>query len=408
MSALDKSYKALTEVLREGAFVNLALNALDEKERAEATRIIYGTLEKYFEIQSILNRLVPRAPKSAVKVILMQGIYALLYMNIPPYAVVNDSVELVANEGMRELKGFVNAILNKVARKEFTLPKEGEDGYEEVKYNLPAWLIEEVKKEYPSGYDAILSATGREEEHVRLAARADVSVFEKNAGTYEKTLTGYFVKNTPFIKDLFNKGLLTYQSYTSTLAVLALGDIKGKKLYDVCAAPGGKSVYAAERGAIVTASDLYPHRVGLIRDYARRMGVTLNAVCGDALVYKKDYASSFDAVLVDAPCSGLGVISKRRDIIFKRSLADIDRLAALQLSILKNCASYVKSGGLLLYSTCTILKKENGGVVEAFLRSNPSFALEELPFSGGESGEMQFLQDNKGTDGFYIAAMRKR
>ncbi|MFA5450068.1 MAG: transcription antitermination factor NusB [Clostridia bacterium] len=408
MSYLKNSLDALSDIIRKGAFINIRLNDLDEKERALVTKIVYGVVENYFELKYIAESLTARPPKPIVQLIIMQAAYCLKYLSIPAYAVVNESVNLTADAGVKQLKGFVNAVLNKIAREEYKLPERSSPRYEEVKYNLPMWLIDEVKKEYPQTYHTILSAKGREDEHIRLSKNFSQAKFLQGLdGEFERTSTGFYVKNTDYIKRLFKKGALTYQGYTSTLAVEAMGDIKGKKLIDLCAAPGGKSVLAAEKGADVLALDLYPHRQELIKAYASRMKVELDTGVGDGTVFNKKWENGFDIALVDAPCSGLGVLSKRRDIIFKRSKEDIARLAALQLRILENAARYVKNGGLLIYSTCTILHRENRGNVDIFLANHPEFKLEKLPLVGGESGDLQFLPNDKGADGFYICRMRK-
>ena len=219
------------------------------------------------------------------------------------------------------------------------------------------------------------------------------------------TVGGYFVKNNEAVKKCFEKGKLTFQSPSSMFAVQALGDVEGKTLLDVCSAPGGKAVYSAERGAIVTACDLHPIRVKLIEKYATRMGVKLKAMVNDGKKDRPEWHGKFDVVTVDAPCSGLGVIAKRPDIALEYDHKKYQELVKEQRAILKQSAKYVKRGGILLYSTCTVLKAENEMAVRDFLVKNSEFEI--LPFDGSATGEIT-LYPGKEFDGFYVAKLRKK
>ena len=408
MSYVEKSYDVLNSVINDGAYVNIAINSIqDDSDKATVTRIVYGVLEKFYELNYAINSLVQKPPKGATKIALLQGAYCLRYMKIPNYAVVNESVNLVGKVVGKSEKNFVNAVLNRIAKGEYNLPIEKSQDAQEVKYNAPIWLIKLIKKDYPKAYGRILASTTREEEHIRLNVNLSQEEFEKKVGFVEKTKTGYFVKNTDAIKSLYLRGALTYQALSSSYAVKALGDVKGKMMLDVCAAPGGKSVYAAELGAKVTSCDIHPHRVELIKKYAKRMGVTLNAIVADATIKKKTFVNAFDVVLADVPCSGLGVLAKRRDIIFNREEKDIDELVKLQEKILENASSYVKKDGVLVYSTCTVLKKENPDVIARFLQKHSEFKKEKIELGFENDGEIQFLPDGKGLDGFYIVRLRK-
>lgn len=400
---LKTAYEILSSVIRGGAYANIALNDIkDESERAFVTRAVYGVLERYFELDTIVSALSEKRPKPEIRVLLMLGIYCLKYTEIPHYAVVNEIVELSKFGGAA---GYVNSVLNRAARGEYTLPAKGKKA-EEIRYNLPYGLIEFIKKEYPRAYPRILEAQPREEEHIRL--RAGVSEDTLGLAASEKTLTGYYVKVTPEIKKSYNEGKLTFQSYTSTLAVLAMGEVAGRKVLDLCAAPGGKSLFLAERGATVTACEIHPHRAELIKAYAKRMKVGLDVKVCDGINPPKEFWGAYDAALVDAPCSGLGVLGKKKDIALNRKGGDIKELAEIQNKLLSAAAKCVKAGGVLVYSTCTILKEENGLVVKRFLDENKDFEPEEIPLPYNNKGELQFLPDGKGTDGFYIARMRKK
>jgi 16S rRNA (cytosine967-C5)-methyltransferase len=403
---LRTAYEVLSAVIRGGAYSNLALNEIpDESERAYVTRTVYGVLEHCFELDAILSALSDKRPKPEIRVLLMLGLYCLRYSDMPDYAAVNETVELCKSLPFAQASGFVNSVMNRAARREYKLSEKGKKA-EEIRCNLPYSLIELIKKQYPRAYRRILVSVPREEEHVRLAAGVPESVLQ---GAYcEKTITGYYVKNNSVIKNLYEEGKLTYQGFTSTLAVLALGEVAGKTVLDLCAAPGGKSVFLAERGAKVTGCDIFPQRVALIESYAKRMNVRINTVINDGTSARPEWHHRFDAVLIDAPCSGLGALSRRKDIVLNRSAGDIATLSALQKKLIEAGADAVAPGGTLVYSTCTILKEENGEVVFDFMSRHPDFVLEEMPLPYKNKGELQFLPDEKGTEGFYIARLRRK
>jgi len=346
----------------------------------------------------IVNQLAENGVKIAVRPALLIGAYCILHMKTPTAVVISETDELLTSIGKDALSGFFHAVLSKISAGKFSLPSKSSKDFLEVKYNMPSFLIGLFKKDYPESYDAILTAPAFERTHIRLganAAKEDVWGADMNA---TETQTGFFVQNNKEIALLNTMGKLTYMSLTSTLIVESLGDVRNKRVLDACAAPGGKSVYLSQKGAIVTACDVHEHRVDLIKSYAERMRVPLDIRLADAREFKEEFFEAFDIVLVDAPCSGLGVIGKRRDIVLNRTYQDILDLASLQRAILDNVKRYVKRGGTLAYSTCTVLKKENGENIGAFLRDNADFTLKL---------EKQFLPDGKGTEGFYICLMTR-
>lgn len=404
-AAIAEGAKALGEILNGGAYPSLALKKIADEERAKAAVAVYGVLENYFRLKYILKSIYDRKPKDEVMTVLFVGAYALEYMKIPAYAVVNECVEVTKKTVGFGESGFVNAVLKKVSRKEYRLPATGDKALE-CSFNLPIWMIKTVKKQYPKAYKKMLSKDRA--LHIRLKTGVDESVLN-GVKIIKKSPVGFFAEPSAELSRLFDEGKITYQGKNSIYAVLALGDVKGKKVLDCCAAPGGKSVLLAERGAEVVAEELYPHRAELIKEYADRMGVKLTVNQADATVFKRDYEGRFDAVLCDAPCSGLGVLAKTKDAFLRKSPKDIIALKAVQTAILDNVAAYVKKGGKLVYSTCTVLREENGEVISSFLKKHKEFALspiENLPY--GESGEVQFIKTDKFSDGFYIACMVRK
>ena len=276
----------------------------------------------------------------------------------------------------------------------------------EAKYNLPYALIKAVINDCGENAESVLNPPRDTFEHIRISSQANKQEVLKSIGSYRESKEGgYFTKNSDTVKMLFDKGMVTFQSPSSMFTVHALGDVSGKTVLELCSAPGGKAVYIAERGGLVTACDIHSIRVKLIEKYATRMGVKLKAQVNDAKVERKEWFNKFDIVTVDAPCSGIGVIAKRPDIALTYDSKEYQKLISEQRAILKQGAKYVKRGGVLLYSTCTVLSAENQVAIRDFLLKNSDFSIE--PFDGAESGEIT-LYPNDNYDGFYVAKMRRK
>lgn len=403
---LRKTYEYLSKIIREGAYINVVLSDLkNTDDRAIITKMVYGVTEKYYELSQIVSALCDKAPKPAIKVVLMQAIYAIRYLEIPNYAIVNASVDLTQDIGKKELKGFVNAVLKRAAKGEYTLPSD-EKSLLEAKYNLPYSLIQAVKNDCGENAEFVLNPPRDTYEHIRISAKANANEVLECIKDYRlSSVGGYFVKNTDTVKRLFDKGIITFQSPSSMFAVQALGSVENKAVLELCSAPGGKAVYTAERGAIVTACDINPIRVRLIEKYATRMGVKLKTFVNDAKKERAEWLGKFDVVTVDVPCSGLGVLAKRPDIALTYDNKEYQKLIREQRAILKQGAKYVKRGGILLYSTCTVLKAENETSVREFLSKNGDFEI--VPWDGAERGEVT-LYPSADFDGFYVAKMRRK
>ncbi len=404
-TAYVQAIKIVDKVLTDGAYVSLALTNVDEGIRKSAAPIVYGVLENYYLIDYTIRALCEKPPKGLLKSVLFTGIFALTSSNMPDYAIVNESVEYVKqNVGEKQAK-FCNAMLNKVTKKQYDLALNKDEELE-VTYNLPIWIIKKLSKQYPKAWKKMMCKDRA--LHIRL--KRDTNIDElKGDKVLKATRVGFYVEPSQNIDRLFIEGKLTYQSPYSALAVLALGDVYHKDVLDMCSAPGGKAVFIAERGGYVTACDLHEHRVKLINKYAARMGVKLDTKVADGTIYNKQYAEKFDCILVDAPCTGLGVIGKRQDMILRKDNGDVKALARLQAALLDNAAKYLKKGGTLVYSTCTVLKEENTDVIAGFLGRNKDFkrcAIDSVDFEN--NGEVQFIKSDKFSEGFFIAKMVKR
>ncbi len=396
------AYDILVKVYRDGTYLNLIMKEIANKR---VTKIVYGVLDHHYELNYIVNYLAPKGIKNNVKPIALIGAYMVSYMNVPINVALNECKQALSTMGKEAVSGFIIALIKKVANKEYKLPAKSDKNYVEVKYNLPSFLVGMLRKDYPNEYEDIIFAKENSNVHIRLNKNTTEKEILDADTSAEKTLTGYFVRNNKQISLLNFLGKTTYMSYCSTLIPESIKE--GKTVLDVCSAPGGKAVMLAQKGYEVTACDIYQHRVDLIRSYAERMNAKLTVYKQDARVFLKKWEQKFDVVLVDAPCSGMGVIGKKKDVVFNKTYDDILELKNLQQEILSNCAKYVKKGGLLVYSTCTVFKKENHDNVVEFLEKNQEFSKEVIDLPFDNDGEIQFLPDGKGMEGFYLCHLRK-
>ena len=420
---IDSAYKILSKVYQEGTYSNMAF--LGERVSDMSTRLVYGTLEENVKIDYILSQLIEKKPQKSVLTLLKIGTYALLNLtDVPKFAIVSECVEVAKSNGKGGASGFINAVLKKVADGKYSLPKESDEKYLSVTYSKPQWFCDKLEKQYGKEVARIiLSAKSTTLEHIRINSRmateSDVEfLLKKNKTDFKKSdVGGYIVKANDTVRHMFDKGLVTFQSPSSILAVKALGVTDGAQILDICSAPGGKAVYMSElcpHGKVI-ACDLYPHRVALIQKYKNRMHTpNVKAVQADACVLNDEWKNTFDFVLCDAPCSCLGTFKKHPDVFLNKDESCISELATTQRQILENAAKYLKVGGAMVYSTCTLFEEENENVVQDFLEKNVDFVLEHV--SGLEKIDGGKYLDNKGMiqilphdeyDGFFIAKIRR-
>ena len=400
--AMTEAYAVLDSVFRRGAYVNIAIKNADCRLKALMTNIVYGTVERFYECEYTLS-ILSKSVKPALKTLMLESIYMLNHMNLPPYAVVNSAVNVAGEKFGEKVKGFVNAVLKNVAAGKVKMPVSGDD-YERIKYNAPPFVIEKLRKD---GFDpaAFLLPPQKKVVHFRITGISEKETVLNSVPDAERSYAGgYTAKRSDVLDKLNDSGKITFQSASSMECVNAFGDLKGKMMLDVCAAPGGKAAYAASLGAAVTACDIHPHRVGLIKSYAARTGVTLDARVADATVFEPAFEEAFDCVLADVPCSGLGVVASRPDVVLNKKPDDVEKLAAIQYGILSVCARYVKRGGKLVYSTCTPLKEETERQIERFLSENDNFRIlnykNNLKFG-------RLMMPDEIDDGFFVAVTEK-
>ncbi len=420
---------------REGAWSNGILkeytqrDQLDDRDAALASRLCYGVLQNRLRLDFILRQLLTgklRDLHPVVRDILHLGLYQLFFMDkIPESAAVNESVLLAKSscKGQRNAAGLVNGVLRNAIRRK-----------EELKE--PTTLSDRYS--HPQPLLDLLKTSMKEEDLIRMLEENNriapltiqVNTLKTSCRELMGILEGEGIQAQPhsWMEDClllggtgnleqlesFRQGLYYVQDPASRLTVRCAGLTAGMQVADCCAAPGGKSFAAAiamgNTGSICS-GDIHPHKLELIARGAQRLGVSvIHPELRDGAVFEPAREGQMDAVLVDAPCSGYGIIRKKPDIRYKDPRT-MEELPALQLQILSNQARYVRPGGVLLYSTCTILPRENQEVVKAFLEGHPEFGLEALPLpkplQEDSLGMLTLLPGQYETDGFFMCRMRR-
>ncbi len=398
----------LTKIYSDGAHLKQAIadTYIEEQFRSRTVKIVYGVLENDGYFDFCIRHYAPKAPKLAVRTILKISLYMLLFMDKKRYMVTDCAVDLCKKLGKSGVSGFVNAFLRRFDKGvvDEALPT-GIEG-EAITLSYPLFAYQALQKQY-----------GKRAKEIAAARSAGVSVrFEKNEQKYlekehiQTPFAGNYIFPN-FVRDEgFDGGEYTFQSVGS----IAICDCVApcEKLLDCCAAPGGKSVLLAKKCGQVTSFELHPHRVELIRQYVQRMGVAnVTPLQKDSSLFDPAYEESFDGVLCDAPCSGYGTVSENPDIKLFRKKEDILSLRKTQIAILNAVCRYVKRGGGLYYSTCSIFYEENDGTVAEFLKSHPEYEVEgidsPLEHTKTEYG-LQFLPDRAYGAGFYVCKLRKK
>lgn len=407
------SYRVLSSVYSGGAFIKQALNEtpIEERNRSHTTKICYGVLDKDCSLEYELSVLCDKRPKQAVRIILKIGMYSIKYLGTAVYAVTDNLVELIKKLGKGGTSGFVNAFLRKYAKTEIELPQDKVKRLS-VEYSYPEFAVKRLIKDYGEERAKGIMSADTERTAVRFNKGIDGEKYLTDSRwEYQKTP----FENTFFVNGFkrnadFDSGVYTFQSIGS---VAICDQIEGgRKLLDACSAPGGKSVNLADKFEEVTAFELHPHRVSLIEDYKNRMGKqNVTALQKDSSVFDGEYEQSFDTVLCDCPCSGYGVIKDNPDIKLRRTDDDINNLNQTQYEILNTCAKYVKSGGYLYYSTCSVFKSENEEICGKFLKNNPNFeevVIEsKLPYERMKRG-ISFFPDLSYGAGFFICKFKRK
>lgn len=427
-------------VMEDGEFSHIAIRRglekgkdLDKRDRAFFARLCHGTVERCIEIDYVAGCYskvkVPKL-KTVIRGILRISIYQLLYMDIPASAVCNEAVKLAKKRGFSGLSGFVNGVLRNISRFGKKLPDRdgGIEKYLSVCYSQPLWIAERFIKRYGQGKaEEIFSAFLRDDDGIWVRCNTSKSTLGEIIKMLENQ--GVTVKihgeipNALNISgfdrldrlDAFLSGYIQVQDISSMLVGLVSGIKKDDLVIDLCAAPGGKTIHAAdllgETGCVVSC-DVADEKIRLIGENVKRTGFgNIKIIKNDARVFCREWEGKADIVLADLPCSGLGVMGKKCDIKYKTKKEDIESLAKLQREMLSVSHRYLKSGGRLIFSTCTIAAEENEENVKWILDNLPLKAVPveaalppSLKGTTGKEGFIQVLPGASHMDGFFIAA----
>ncbi|MCH5155181.1 MAG: methyltransferase domain-containing protein [Clostridiales bacterium] len=390
-------YNALRMVFIEGSYCAPAITrALKGCKNARShpfvTSAFYGVLDNNVRLEKLITELCEKRPDKNSTVVLKIGMYYCNYADMPSYAAVSRGVDLAKAVGV--CSGFINAVLKKSIGYAPNFKSELEKFC--YTYNTPEWLCKQIIADYGEiKASSILGAVLPQSTHIRPVAKRISQTDFKNAVS-DGTFTEYGCYVDRAALDRLEAGTYAVQSMSSIRAVNAyIKGISGGDVLDLCAAPGGKSVYLSELGDFrITACDIYPHKLDLMRGYAKKLGAKIEVALNDATVLNNDFVGKFDIVIADCPCSGTGTLKTKPDILLNRKAEDIAELAQLQTKILNVAAEYCRPSGVLCYSTCSILKAENEQIVERFVKEHNNFKLID---------STKLLPDTDNCDGFYIA-----
>lgn len=431
----DAALSILMDIENEQAFSNLLLHKtielydLPQKDRALLTELTYGTLQQQMTLDYYLAPFIRGKLQPWVRQLLRLSVYQIVYLSkIPEHAVVNEAVKIANKRGHKGVSSMVNGILRSILREGVPSLDEIENPVTRlsIETSHPEWLINRWIEQYGTEEATAIAVIN----NLPPVTTARINSTKTNRGEVIGLLKKEGVLASPgnltegsiqvesgnlASTEAYKQGLLTVQDESSMLPALALQAEAGMKVLDMCAAPGGKTTHIAERmkdDGEVQAHDLHPHKLRLIEQNAKRLGLTsIQTHSGDSRELLSTYEPrSFDRVLVDAPCSGLGVIRRKPEIKYKKTLQDIENLASIQKDLLQVASQLVKKGGRLVYSTCTIDKTENQEIVEWFLNEQADFELVPLDIIGDKTDRdfVQVLPHQYESDGFFVAALQRK
>ncbi len=437
-NARQVAFEALLKVHKDGAYSNLVVDSLlkehpelDERDKAFVCNIVYGTLDRLilidYNLGLYLNQPV-RKLRPELHTILRMGTYQLLFMDkVPSRAAVNESVNLAKVNKSKFAASMVNAVLRRVSDNGLRLPESSENdpNYLAIKYSCPEWLISLWIDAY--GFDNAVALAEKSLEAPPVVVRANTTKITADELIWKLAEEGVISQKSEIIPDAlilsntgsvdellaYKEGLFHAQDLASQICCKALDPQEGETVFDLCSAPGGKAFTIAEtmkNTGVLRAFDIYQSRVELIKSGAERLGLTnVFTYLSDASIYNENYGKA-DKVLCDVPCSGLGIIRRKPEIRFK-SREDIDNLPELQYRILCNAIKYLKDGGRIVYSTCTLNPKENSEICDRFLAEHPEFSavklFPDLPRYGESDKYLTLMPHIHSTDGFFVAAFVK-
>lgn len=443
--AREAALKILYEINENGAYSNIALNKyfsseeLRDIDRSFVTEMVYGAVKWKLTLDRVIaaySNLKIEKLSPWILNILRLGAYQILYMSrVPESAACNESVNLAGRYGHKGSMGFVNAVLRNIARNGpgMVIPSKEDDpaGYLNVRYSYPKWLAEKFISLFGAAFAEELLDAGngtpeltirtntlrvKPEELIKLLGGEGV---EAEAGRYAGEAVR--IKSSVSVSRLeaFKNGLFQVQDESSMLPARVLAPEPGDMVFDACSAPGGKATHIAQlmkNMGIIIAGDVHEHKLKLIEDAASRLGIDIiKTELHDAGVPDRQYERAFDRVLLDAPCTGLGIVRRKPDIKWARETKDIVSITALQKKLIHTVSERVKPGGILVYSTCTVLPEENEDIIRDFLNVTEDFEQDDIsPFLPdglavyAKGCMLQLYPNRDGVDGFFIARLRRK
>jgi len=399
----------------------VAIGKVEDKDKGLLQELCYGVIRHLPTLEFIAREFIAKpltGKQRSAHFLILVGIYQLRYTRIPDHAALSETVEATKPLKTPHLKGMINGVLRNVQRKG-TIAKE--DLPDAVAFNHPSWFIKIIKEEYPENWRDILeqnqnrppmwlrvnqSKSAAEEYLSRLSEKSiDVALVESNSQAIQLSKPTD-VNSLPG----FEVGEVSVQDAAAQQAANLLGSVNDDRVLDCCAAPGGKTCHILEKTPAIqhlTAIDIEASRLERVTENLSRLGLSAEVIAADAA--KQDWwdGNVFDRILLDAPCSGTGVIRRHPDIKWLRKASDIDILVSIQKDILDNCWSMLKPGGTLVYATCSILPQENRQQIEAFMQRTSDATLVEIEQSKNKTG-WQILPGEQGMDGFYYAKLIKK
>lgn len=436
-NARQLAYDVLIDIQQNGAYANLALDKallrskLNKSDRRLATELVYGCTKMQLHLDQIIKSYcdLKKDDKKTLQLLRM-AVYQMTYLEkIPDHAIINETVELSKKVGLHSDK-FINGVLRSMLREEKPIKwpdkRKQRNQYIAKWYSFPQWLIDGWVKEYGFADTERLceyfnnpAQTWIRVNTLKATAEEIKSVFEHLNIEYVQHPAlpeAFCLKSLQKIKQssLFKQGKIIVQDLSAMLPALVLNPSKGNQVLDMCAAPGGKTTYLSaimNNSGSIMACDLHPHRVELIEHNVKRLGVeNVRCYAGDATALPDDCYVRFDAVLLDAPCSGLGVLNRRADLRWRIRKSSLPEIEQLQEQLLDAACHYLKPQGTLVYSTCTLNKNENEYQIKRFLEKHPNFECVPFECLGEtcESGQKTIYPYIDQTDGFFIAKLVRK
>ena len=426
--------KTLYKIDKEQAYSNIALNEeikqnrekLTEKDIGLISEIVYGVTTWKLTLDEIIKKYSKIKLKKIspwILNILRMGVYQIVFLDkIPKSAAVNESVNLAKRYGHSSSSNFVNAILRKVEKNDYEELFEISNDVERISKttSMPEWIVRELLKNNniesvkkicensnlkPKTTIRVNTLKTTKEDLIKKLNENNIQFKEANIN---EKMAGDFlilnkVKNIENL-DLFKNGYFTIQDISAGLTAKILNPQPDEIVLDACSAPGGKTTYIAElmkNKGIIEAWDIHEHRTKLVEKNAKRLGINIiKTQVKDATIYDESLNEKFDKILLDVPCLGIGVIKRKPDIKWQRKVEDIKEITKTQATIVENCSRYLKKGGCLVYSTCSILKEENEDIISNFLSKQTDFEI-------AENNVINIFQDEE-KDGFFICKLHKK